>query len=130
MSLHRIRLIIWKEFLQLRRDPLLLRLIFIMPIVQLIFFGYVVSAVRNLATAVVDLDRTAISRQLTGGSPVLATSPSRLTRRARPSCSRCWIAAWSGWQSSFLKALRRGWTEARLRRWALWSTDRTAGQPQ
>ena len=66
MSLHRIRLIIWKEFLQLRRDPLLLRLIFIMPIVQLIFFGYVVSAdVRNLATAVVDLDRTAISRQLT-----------------------------------------------------------------
>lgn len=68
MSLHRIRLIIWKEFLQLRRDPLLLRLIFIMPIVQLIFFGYVVSAdVRNLATAVVDLDRTAISRQLTAG---------------------------------------------------------------
>mgnify|MGYP003459051706 FL=1 len=66
MSLHRIRLIIWKEFLQLRRDPLLLRLIFIMPIVQLIFFGYVVSAdVRNLATAVVDLDKTAISRQLT-----------------------------------------------------------------
>jgi ABC-2 type transport system permease protein len=68
MSLHRIRLIIWKEFLQLRRDPLLLRLIFIMPIVQLIFFGYVVSAdVRNLSTAVVDLDRTAISRQLTAG---------------------------------------------------------------
>jgi ABC-2 type transport system permease protein len=66
MSPHRIRLIIWKEFLQLRRDRLLLRLIFIMPIVQLIFFGYVVSAdVRNLPTAVVDLDRSAISRQLT-----------------------------------------------------------------
>ena len=66
MSLHRIRLIIWKEFLQLRRDPLLLRLIFIMPIVQLIFFGYVVSAdVRNLATAVVDLDKSAVSRELT-----------------------------------------------------------------
>ncbi len=68
MSLRRIRLIIWKEFLQLRRDPLLLRLIFIMPIVQLIFFGYVVSAdVRNLAAAVVDLDKTATSRQLTAG---------------------------------------------------------------
>ena len=65
MSLHRIRLIIWKEFLQLRRDPLLLRLIFIMPIVQLIFFGYVVSAdVRNLATALVDLDKSTTSRQL------------------------------------------------------------------
>jgi ABC-2 type transport system permease protein len=66
MSLNRISLIIWKEFLQLRRDPLLLRLILIMPIVQLIFFGYVVSAdVRNLATAVVDLDKTATSRRLT-----------------------------------------------------------------
>jgi ABC-2 type transport system permease protein len=65
MSLRRIRLIIWKEFLQLRRDPLLLRLILIMPIVQLIFFGYVVSAdVRNLATALVDLDKSPTSRQL------------------------------------------------------------------
>jgi ABC-2 type transport system permease protein len=40
-------------------------LIFIMPIVQLIFFGYVVSAdVRNLSTAIVDLDKSAISREL------------------------------------------------------------------
>ena len=41
MSGRRIRLLIWKEFLQLRRDPLLLRLLFIMPIAQLILFGYV-----------------------------------------------------------------------------------------
>ena len=39
MSGRRIRLLIWKEFLQLRRDPLLLRLLFIMPIAQLILFG-------------------------------------------------------------------------------------------
>ncbi|HET9646791.1 MAG TPA: hypothetical protein VFP34_00990, partial [Microlunatus sp.] len=65
MSLRRIRLLIWKEFLQLRRDRLLLRLLLLMPILQLIFFGYVVSAdVRNLATAVVDLDHTVASRQL------------------------------------------------------------------
>lgn len=65
MSLHRIRLLIWKEFLQLRRDRLLLRLLLLMPVVQLIFFGYVVSAdVRHLATAVVDLDHSAASRQL------------------------------------------------------------------
>ena len=65
MNPRRIRLLIWKEFLQLRRDPLLLRLLFIMPIVQLVGFGYVVSVdVRNLATAVVDLDRTVASRQL------------------------------------------------------------------
>ena len=36
MSLHRIRLLIWKEFLQLRRDRLLLRLLLLMPVVQLI----------------------------------------------------------------------------------------------
>ena len=40
----RIRLLIRKEFLQLRRDPLLLRLLFIMPVMQLVMFGYVVAA--------------------------------------------------------------------------------------
>lgn len=62
----RIRLLIRKEFLQLRRDPLLLRLLFIMPVMQLVMFGYVVAAdVTHLPTAVVDLDRTPVSRQLT-----------------------------------------------------------------
>lgn len=66
MSVRRLRLIIWKEFLQLWRDPLLLRLIFVMPILQLLLFGYVVgSDVRNLPTAVVDMDQTPMSRQLT-----------------------------------------------------------------
>lgn len=61
----RILLLIWKEFIQLRRDPLLLRLLLIMPVIQLILFGYVVAAdVTNLPTAVVDLDHTAVSRQL------------------------------------------------------------------
>ena len=68
MSLHRIRLLMWKEFLQLRRDPLLLRLLFMMPILQLLLFGYVVAAdVKNLSTAVVDLDRTSNSRALEAG---------------------------------------------------------------
>ena len=67
MSAKRLRLLMWKEFLQLRRDPLLIRLLFAMPILQLILFGYVVSAdVRNIATAVIDLDRTPVSRQLEG----------------------------------------------------------------
>lgn len=65
MSGTRIRLLIRKEFLQLRRDPILLRLIFLMPLLQLVFFGYVVAAdVRDLTTAVVDLDRSQVSRQL------------------------------------------------------------------
>ena len=65
MNLKHIRLLIWKEFIQLRRDPLLLRMLFLMPVAQLILFGYVVAVdVRNLDTAVVDLDRTATSRTL------------------------------------------------------------------
>jgi ABC-2 type transport system permease protein len=55
----------WKELLQLRRDRLLLPLVFMMPIMYVIMFGYVVgSDVRNLPTAVVDHDRTVASRQL------------------------------------------------------------------
>lgn len=66
MSFKRIKLLIWKEFLQLRRDRLLLPLIFIGPILQLIMFGYVVgSDVTNISTAVVDQDQTVTSRALT-----------------------------------------------------------------
>jgi len=65
MSLKRIRLLIWKEFTQLRRDPMLIRLLMLMPVLQLILFGYVVAVdVRNLSTAVVDLDHSAISAKL------------------------------------------------------------------
>lgn len=61
----RIRLVMWKEFLQLRRDPLLIRLILLMPVLQLVLFGYVVAVdVKNLPTAIVDLDRTSVSRQV------------------------------------------------------------------
>jgi len=65
MKARRVRLVMWKELLQLRRDHLLLPLIFIMPIMYVIMFGYVVgSDVRNLPTAVIDGDRTVVSRQL------------------------------------------------------------------
>ena len=65
MNLRRIRLLIWKEFKQLRRDPMFARMILAMPVVQLILFGYVIGAdVTHLPTAVVDLDRTEISRTI------------------------------------------------------------------
>lgn len=65
MSLKRIGLILWKEFRQFRRDRLLLPLVFMMPVLQLIMFGYVVSAdITNVKTAIVDLDRTPMSREL------------------------------------------------------------------
>jgi ABC-2 type transport system permease protein len=65
MNPRRIRLLVWKEFLQLRRDRLLLPLVFMMPIMYVIMFGYVVgSDVTNLPTAIVDNDHTAASRQV------------------------------------------------------------------
>ncbi len=55
MSWRRVRTLIWKEFTQLRRDPMLLRLLMIMPVLQLILFGYVVAVdIKHLDTAVVE----------------------------------------------------------------------------
>ena len=65
MSLRRIRLLIWKEFLQLRQDPFLAGILVIAPIVQLIMFGYVVAVdITHLNTAILDLDRSNLSRQI------------------------------------------------------------------
>lgn len=61
----RVRLLIRKEIRQLRRDTFLLRIILLMPIAQLILMGYVVAAeVKHLPTAVIDLDRSSVSRQI------------------------------------------------------------------
>lgn len=65
MRARHLRLLIRKEFLQIRRDPMFLRLILAMPVLQLILFGYVVAAdVTQVPTAIVDLDRTPASRAL------------------------------------------------------------------
>lgn len=65
MNWRRYSLIVWKELRQFRRDRLLLPLVFVMPILQLIMFGYVVAAdVTNLPTALVDYDQTATSRSI------------------------------------------------------------------
>jgi len=64
-SLRRVRVTVAKEFLQLRRDPRLYRLLMIAPVLQLVVFGYAVSTdVRHTATFLVDRDRTAASREL------------------------------------------------------------------
>lgn len=57
--------LIKKEFIQLIRDRRMLPLLFIMPIVQLVAYGYIFSTdVKNLKTAVRDLDHTYASRAL------------------------------------------------------------------
>lgn len=61
----RARVLIQKEMRQLFRDPKTKRIIFAAPIIQLLLFGYAVNTdVRNVATVVVDQDRTAESRLL------------------------------------------------------------------
>lgn len=65
LSLLRIRRMVVKEIRQLFRDPKTKRVIFVSPIIQLILFGYAVNTdVRDVATALVDLDRTTESREL------------------------------------------------------------------
>jgi ABC-2 type transport system permease protein len=54
-----------KELLQVFRDPRLLRMVIVAPVLQLLAFGYVVSTdVRRVPTFVVDQDRTQASRDL------------------------------------------------------------------
>ena len=61
----RLRTLIWKEFIELRRSPQLLRLVIIAPVVQLTLLGYAATTdIRNVPIAVVDADRSAHSRRL------------------------------------------------------------------
>ena len=54
-----------KEFRQIRRDRPMMALLFLIPIVQLLFLGYAVSTdVGNVRVAVCDLDGSVLSRQL------------------------------------------------------------------
>ncbi|MBL0938592.1 MAG: ABC transporter permease [Gemmatimonadaceae bacterium] len=56
---------LWKEFLQLRRDRLTFALMTGLPAVQLLLFGYAIQTdVRKLPTVVVDASRTGESRAL------------------------------------------------------------------
>jgi ABC-2 type transport system permease protein len=61
----RLKAMLIKEFIQVLRDPRMRFVIFIIPIVQTIIFGYAVNTdVREVATAVYDLDNSSQSRAL------------------------------------------------------------------
>jgi ABC-2 type transport system permease protein len=54
-----------KEFIQVLRDPRMKAMIFVMPVIQLILFGYAVTTdVDHIKTAVYDLDNSPDSRAL------------------------------------------------------------------
>lgn len=63
--LERLKHMLIKEFLQIFRDPRMKGVIFLMPVVQALIFGYAVTTdVTNIPTAVYDLDNSLESRQL------------------------------------------------------------------
>jgi len=55
-----------KEFIQVFADIRMFGIIFIAPVIQLFLFGYAVTTdIKNIDLAVMDLDNTADSRELT-----------------------------------------------------------------
>ncbi|HEY8945574.1 MAG TPA: ABC transporter permease [Polyangiaceae bacterium] len=57
--------IAWKELLQLRRDRMTLAMMVVLPILQLLLFGYAINTdVRHMPTVVYDQDHSAASRDL------------------------------------------------------------------
>ncbi len=63
----RIKHILLKEFIQIFRDPKMKGVIFMMPVIQVLVFGYAVTTdVRHIATVVQDRDNSVLSRELVG----------------------------------------------------------------
>jgi ABC-2 type transport system permease protein len=63
--IERIKHMLIKEFIQIFRDSRMKGVIFLMPIIQLLVFGYAVTTdVKHVATAVYDLDNSVASREL------------------------------------------------------------------
>jgi ABC-2 type transport system permease protein len=60
-----LRFLLQKEFKQIFRDPSILRLIFIMPVIQLLVLPWAADyEIKNIKLAVVDHDHSSYSRQL------------------------------------------------------------------
>ncbi len=63
--MRRLAFMVWKELLELRQDPKMLRIVFVAPIFQLLVFGYAATTdVRNVPVIVADADRSTASRDL------------------------------------------------------------------
>ncbi len=63
--LERLKTMLVKEFTQVLRDPKMRFVIFVIPMVQILIFGYAVNTdVKHIATAIHDLDNSVSSREL------------------------------------------------------------------
>ena len=73
--LERIKHMLIKEFIQIFRDPRMKGVIFLMPIIQALVFGYAVTTdVKHIRTAVYDLDNRKLSWVSRGTSAVRSIS--------------------------------------------------------
>src|SRR6476619_7556539 len=65
MTMQRLRFLVWKEFLELRKDPKLFGVVIVAPILQLTLLGYAATTdVRDVPDVVADGDRSSSSREL------------------------------------------------------------------
>lgn len=65
-SLRRIQAILYKELLQLRRDKMTFAMVVMIPLIQLLLFGYAINTnVRHIPAGVLDYSNTGMSRVLT-----------------------------------------------------------------
>jgi ABC-2 type transport system permease protein len=63
--MHRIFSVLYKEFLQMRRDRMTLALVFMLPMVQLLLFGFAIQTeVKHIPTVVFDQSLSGESREL------------------------------------------------------------------
>jgi len=61
----RLRAMLIKEFIQVFRDPRMRIVLFVMPVMQTVIFGYAVNMdVKNIPTAIMDRDNSSESREL------------------------------------------------------------------
>ena len=79
-SMTRIAAVCGKEITQLRRDRLTFAMVILIPLMQLLMFGYSINTkVRNIPIAVCDNSGSAFSRQLT--EDVQASQVVKVTRK-------------------------------------------------
>ena len=72
--MRRTRFLIWKEMIELRRDPRLLFIVIVAPILQLFLLAYAASTdVREVPVLIVDADRSSASRDVVARFAASAT---------------------------------------------------------
>ena len=63
--MRRIRFMVWKELLELRRDPRLFAIVILAPVLQLLLLGYAATTdITHVPVVVADADRSTLSRDL------------------------------------------------------------------